>query len=322
MSTAPASANCPLSTHAGARIAIRDGATFFAVTPLPGTDLGGGNAVVLREGTPQVWNKITFKPALVIDSYNLKSESVVADPDWDRIRTAFGGFALELADRSDYPSFEAFERHLAASAVQTHFTDLANASVSYQSGDDLLETKLAAVNGELALIEPKVNGRAAFLPPGILRDTTTSVQGTAAAIEKSGAVLRGEVGSMKFLQVEPETKTFVAWHPLPDLDKFSFSVPGGFKIQADGRVGLVRVQVNPLTTRVTIEQAWREGQQREPDAATAFVLTGFDKPPTVEFNGAVRKHLATRMIHGERAYLVPLRAAMKSARKMAKALAE
>ena len=32
-----------------------------------------GNTVVLREGTPQEWNKITFKPALVIDSYNLRS---------------------------------------------------------------------------------------------------------------------------------------------------------------------------------------------------------------------------------------------------------
>ena len=58
----------PYMTHAGAKITIHDGATFFGVIPLPGTDLGGGNTVVLREGTAQEWNRIIFKPALIIDS--------------------------------------------------------------------------------------------------------------------------------------------------------------------------------------------------------------------------------------------------------------
>ena len=57
----------PYTARAGAKITIRDGVSFFGVVPLPGTDLGGGNTVVLREGTPQEWNKITFKPALVIE---------------------------------------------------------------------------------------------------------------------------------------------------------------------------------------------------------------------------------------------------------------
>jgi hypothetical protein len=312
----------PYMTHAGARITIRDGATFFGVIPLPGTDLGGDNTVVLHEGTAQEWNKITFKPALVIDSYNLRSERAVTNPDWDSIKKAFGGFALELADGSDYPSFEAFQEHLAGAVVQTHFEDPGNPSASYKSGNDFLETKLSAVGGELTLIEPKVNGSSALLHPGIMRDTTTSVQGSAATIEKLGAILRGDEGRMKFLQVESKSETFVAWNPLPDLAQFSFLVPSGLKIRSDGRIGLARVQVNPLENRVTVTHAWGTRQEREPAAATALVLTGFDTPPTVEFNGAVQTGLATRMIHGDLAYLIPLQATMKSAAEMEKALAE
>ena len=151
--------------------------------------------------------------------------------------------------------------------MQTNFEDPGNASVFYKSGNDILKTKLSGVGGELTLIEPKVNGRPAFLPPGILRDTTTSVQGNATTIEKLGAVLRGDEGRMKFLQVEPKSDTFVGWNPLPDLAKFSLLVPGGLKIQSDGRMGLARVQVNPHENRVIVSHAWREGQERDPDCS-------------------------------------------------------
>jgi hypothetical protein len=312
----------PYVTHAGARIVIRDGETFFGAIPLPGIDLGGGNSVVLREGTAQMWDRIAFKPALVIDSYALKSEHTIAHPDWDRIKKAFGGFAIELADRTDFPSFKAFEDHLARAVVQTSFDASGVTLVSYQSGHDRLETNLAASGGELTLIEPKVNGHAAFPPAGILRDTTTSVQGTTASIEKLGAVLRGDKGRMKFLQVEPKSQTFVAWNPLPDLDHFSFLVPGGIKIQSDGGLGLARVEIDPVENRVAISQAWRGGQEHDASAATALVLSGFTNPPSVEFNGAFVKDLTERAIHSERAYVIPLQRAMKSATEMEKALAK
>jgi hypothetical protein len=312
----------PYSAHADARITIRDGATYFGIIPLLGMDLGGGNTIVLREGTTQEWNKITFKPTLVIDSFNLKSEHVITEPDWGRISKAYGGFALELSDSSDYPSFEAFQQHLASAVVQTNFSEPANASASYKSGNDILETKLSAVGGQLMLIEPKINGRSAFLPSGVLRDTTTSIQATTATIEKLGATLRGDEGRMKFLQVEPKSSTFVAWNPLPDLAKFSLVVPGGLKIQSDGRLGLVRAQINPRENRVIVSQAWGPGQEQDLGAASALVLTGFATQPTVEFNGAVQTNLATRIMGGDRAYLLPLRLMLKSPVEMEKSLAD
>ena len=312
----------PYMTRAGAKITIRDGSTFFSVIPLPGTDLGGGNTVVLREGVAQEWSKIIFKPALIIDSYNLKSERAIANLDWDQIKKAVGGFAMELADSSDYPTFEAFQNQVGRTVVQTQFDDPNKASASYRSGNDTLETKLSGIGGDIRLIEPKANGRSTFLPSGLLRDTTTSIQGTAATIEKLGAVMRGDEGRMKFLQVEPRSGTFVGWNPLPDLAKFSLIVPGGSKVQSDGRIGLARVLVNPSENRVTVSNVWREGQERDQTAATALVLTGFSAAPAVELNGAVQTNLASRMIRGARAYLIPLQANVKSTAEMEKALAE
>lgn len=312
----------PYTAHADDRIAIRDGASFFGIIPFAGTDLGGGNTVVLREGTAQEWNKITFKPALVVDSYNLKSDGVVANPDWDRISKAFGGFALELADSSDYPSFDAFQEHLAGTVLQTNFEGPGPSTVSYRSGKDILESELSAIDGELTLIEPKINSNSAFLPSGILRDTSTSVQGTAAIIEKFGAVLRGDEGRMKFIQVEPKSRTFVAWNPLPDLTKFSFLVPGNVKIQSDGQIGLAQVLINPLENRVVINHVWSAGQEKNSSAASALVLSGFDKPPSVEFNGVIQSGLASRAIFGKPAFLIPLQATMKTTGEIEKSISE
>jgi hypothetical protein len=307
----------PYVAPAGVSISIRDGVSFVGVVTLPGVDLGGGNTVVLHEGAVQQWNKIVFKPALVIDSYNLKSENAVTNPDWDRISKAFGGFAVELADLS--PSFDEFQKHLSATRVQTHFGDAARASVSYESGDDFLETKLLAANEELRLVEPKVNGVSTSLPAGVLRDTTTSVQGS---IEKLGAVLRGDDGRMKFLQVEPKSRNYTGWNPLPDLAKFSLLVPGGVRVQSDGRIGLGQVRVDLGENRVIVSHAWGAGQEQDPNAATALVLTGFNSASTVEFNGVAQTDLVTRVIHGDLAYLVPLRATMKSVAEMEKALGD
>jgi hypothetical protein len=312
----------PYTARAGAKIAIRDGVSFCGIVALPGTDLGGGNTVVLREGTAQEWNKITFKPALVIDSYNLRSDDPAINPDWNHIDKAFGGFGLELADIDDYPSFAAFQQHLAAVEVQTHFEEPSTASVYYKSGDDILEAGLAMIGDELTLIRPEVNGRPAFLPAGVLRDTTTSIQGDAATIEKLGAVLQGEQGRMKFIQVEPKSGTFVGWNPLPDLTKFSFLIPGGIKVQLDGQIGLARVLVSPRENRVVVTQAWREGQDQEPDAATALVLSGFKQPPNVELNGTVQMNLAKCSLRGQPVYLVPLRDTTSSVGELEKALCD
>jgi hypothetical protein len=124
---------------------------------------------------------------------------------------------------------------------------------------------------------------------------------------------------MKFLQVEPATGTYVAWNPLPDLTKFSFLIPGGAKIQSDGRIGLGRVEVD-ANDQLTVTHVWKEGQDKDPTAATALVLTGFQRPPKVEFNGAVQGCVTTRMVNGQSAYIVPLQNSIRSAAEMERSL--
>jgi hypothetical protein len=72
--------------------------------------------------------------------------------------------------------------------------------------------------------------------------------------------------------------------------------------------------------RRIISAAGRAGQDQDPDAATALVLTGFAMPPAVEFNGTVQKNLTTRVIDGHLVYIIPLRDATKSTIEMEKAL--
>jgi hypothetical protein len=79
---------------------------------------------------------------------------------------------------------------------------------------------------------------------------------------------------------------------------------------------------NLRENRVIVTHAWSAGQEQDPAAATALVLTGFKMPPTVEFNGTIQTALTTHMIHGDVAYLIPLQVTMKSATEMEKALAE
>jgi hypothetical protein len=308
----------PYTARAGAKIAIRDGISFFGVVTAPATDLGGGNVVVLREGTAQEWNKIVFKPALVIDCYNLRSDQPVSHPDWSRIEKAFSGVALEVADTGDYSSFEEFKTHLASTELELRFDGGANAVVSFKSGSDILQSGVT-IGKEFKLVDPTVNGQSALLPAGVLRDTTTSIQGDAVTIEKGGAVLKGEQGRMKFLQMEPKSGTFVAWNPLPDLARFSFAVDG-INIRADGRLGMARVAVNPRTRRVEVSHAWREGQDQEPDAASALILTGFATAPTVELNGVAVKKLPTEVIDSRLAYIIPLRETVRPINELEKAL--
>jgi hypothetical protein len=286
----------PFTTHAGAKIAVHDGVSYFGVVALPATDLGGGNAVVLREGTPQEWNKITFTPALVIDSYNLRRDEPLHDPDWARIDNAFSGFAFEIGDSADYPSFDAFRDHLAHTDVRVRNAEPGTVVASFKSGDDILATRGTLKDDELRLMDASINGHDAFPPPGVLRDTTTSIQGTLPTLEKAGAVLRGEQGHMKFLQVEPRSGTFVAWNPLPDLTKFSLSLPGGARIEADGRIGLAEVEVIPHENRVVVNHAWRDGQDQDRNAASAFVLFDFSSPQSVVLNGIELTQLTTRRI--------------------------
>ena len=277
----------PISARADQRITIRDGSTYMGVIPIPATDLGRKNALVIRAGEPQEYEKMTFTPALLIESYNLqRDEPLQQVDDWSKIDAAFGGFIVELADAADHPDFAAFQNHIRTAKLSAR-PDGNTMDVTYASGAHTLNMAIAtdyesAADAKTGILRRTINGGPATLPEGIVRDTTLTQQGTTGRLVKNGATLLTEPGRMAYLQTEPRSGTCAAFNPLPDLTPISLTTPDGITVRSNGKVSLCRIVVQPKEKRITIDHACRTEQQAE--IARSFTITGIDSP-TVIING-------------------------------------
>ena len=333
----------PFTAQHGRRIAIRDGATYIGLVPLPGGPLANTDRVVLEPGTEQTGypDKVKLTPALVIDSYSYlpeqpeektpeeaidaliekeKKSTGTPGPDWKTLDHAYSGFAVEMANAGDYESFDAFQQHLREANITTRWeAEKKTVHVSWQSDGTSMEAGVRT-DYEKGKSSPRcwayrrVDGEWPYLPEGLDRDTTLTRQGSTGRLEKNGATLRGEPGRMAFLQTEPVSGTFCGWNPLPEMTLFRMTTPGGVRVEADGRVGLARVIVRPSQNRIWIDHALKTAQKKRGDRATALLVFGLDGQPTVVRNGrrifptpAARPPVVKRReVDGEEAYVVPL----------------
>ena len=313
----------PVKLHERQIITIKDGPSFVGIIPLPATDLGRTDAVVIGPGPESaVENGGKVKPALLIQSFNLQ-RTVPLDlekADWDTITTAAcGGFIVEVSDQSEYRDFAAFQKHLVEARLDTRWEPAAKTlHIDYHSGADRLEMGFCTAyaqgsNTAHFVVQPgqqtvaipyrRVNGAWPYLPAGIDRDTTLSQQGTTGRLEKNGAVLVTEPGHPAYLITEPVSGSFVGYNPFPDPVAWSFSVPGGLTVKADGPLGLARVTVQPKANQIRIEHQTKSGQS---DAA-ALLVSGAKSAPAVVLNGEPLANLSTRVVDGQTMYVVPLR---------------
>jgi hypothetical protein len=308
----------PFAAKQGQRITIRDGVTYLGVIPLPATDLGRTDEVLLRRGNPQQhWydrgakgEHPVFEAALVIDSYNFRRDEPLRESDdWDAVEAAYGGFVVELGDANEYGSFDAFQRHMRDATVAARWDGGEKVvAVTYASGDDTLKAAVSTTRGkgEDPFVSRSVNGRDPY-PTGLMRDTTLTQQG-AGRVEKNGATVTAEPERQVFLQTEPVSGTYAGWNPLPDLTAWEMSVPGDITVRADGRIGLARVVAKPQHKELRIDHCLKPAQEGDASAARAMLLFGFDSQPSIEYNGvAVTGELGTRIIDRRRAYVLPLR---------------
>ncbi|MCY3022076.1 MAG: hypothetical protein NTW87_23940, partial [Planctomycetota bacterium] len=306
----------PLKLKAAQRITIKDGVSYLGIIPLPATDLGRSEEVVVSEGDAQEFGKLIFKAALVIDNYNLKQDQPLdAKADFAKIDRASGGFVVEMADATEYPAFDDFQKHIASAKLETSFdADKAVAQVKYVSGEDTMELGVFTTYKEGETLDKlfayrRVNGAWPYLPDGVERDTPIARQASTGRLEKNGAVLVCEAGRMAYIQADPATGTYGAYNPLPDPTWWRFTLPGGMAVKADGKVALAHVVVRPKENQVCIDYAARPGSQGA-DLATAMVLEGFQTPPAVTLNGKRLEPPAAVTIAGAKAYIVPLKAAL------------
>jgi hypothetical protein len=315
----------PINIKAGQLITIRDGVSYIGIIPLPATDLGRTDEVVIGfgGGGKSEPNGAAIKPALTITSYNLQKDTPVALDrlDWPTINTAtYGGFIIELGDVTEYGDFTAFSNRMQANTLASHWQpDQKLLDVAYRTGQDLMEAGFATDFAQAdvhfavqpgqhtkALPYRRINGAWPYLSPGIDRDTTVSQQGTIGRLEKNGAVLTTEKGRMSYLQADARSGTYTGYNPLPDPTDWSLSVPGGVTIQAGGKVSLLRVAVQPKENRLWIDYATKP-DQNGPEMATHLLVSGFTQPPTVVRDGMpFAGPFWTTHFEGRFTYLVPL----------------
>ena len=133
----------------------------------------------------------------------------------------------------------------------------------------------------------RLNGQWPYLPPGLERDTSWAQQGTNGRLEKAGAVLVTEPGRKAYLIADPligpGRGAVVGYNPLPDLQAFHLTARDGTVLQADGQVGLLRVEYRPWEKSCDISHALKPGQ--EGDAARSFTISGLAEAPRVTLNG-------------------------------------
>lgn len=312
-------ANLPARSRLNQRITIKDGVSYLGIIPVPATDLGRTAELVLSRGVEQEMQgggKAT--PALLIESYNYKSDTPLRKnkPDWKKIDQAYGGFVIEMGDVTEYGSFEAFRKHIAEAKLSVGWdAQQALLAVDYRSGDDHIECGYRPeyegdwdhnVPTDQCFPYRRVNGEWPYLPDGIERDSTLSQQGTTGRLDKNCAVLLSEPGRMTYLQTEPRSWTCAGFNPLPSPCLWSLDMLGGFGVRADGRVGLMRVIVQPQKNKLQVDYAVKD-DQRTPDMASALLVFDCPAAPTVELNGELLEERPTAVkIDGEQAYVIPL----------------
>jgi len=303
----------PAKFKATQRITIQDGVSYIGIIPLPATDLGRTDEVVLSEGGEQEFDRHTFKAALVIDSYNMKSDTPLGEkPDFEKIDRAWGGYVVEMADATEFPSFAAFQKHVASAKLEARDEPgQALAHVKYASGSDTMELGVFTTYKDDEPLDKlfayrRVNGAWPYLPEGVERDTPVAQQSTTGRIEKNGATLLCEKGRMAYLHADPASDTFAGYNPLPDPTLWSLALPGGIAVRADGKVGVAHVVVQPKAGNVTVDYAVRPGTEGA-EMATALVLTGLKAAPTVVLNGQPLAEAARIEVDGGRAFVVPLK---------------
>jgi hypothetical protein len=298
----------PFKAKQSQRITINDGITYLGVMALPATDLGRTDEVVLRSGEDQTYQNMTYRAALVIDSFNLQRSSpdrMLSADDVQRFQKSFAGFAVELGDIKEYGSFNAFQKHFRGAKLQaTWDPKKEHLKVSYVSGDDRMEGTFLAQAKVRELVDCKVSGKGAYLPKGILRDTSFSQQGNTGELKKDGAVLKTDPGAMAYLRSDPTTQTFLALKPLPGPASFSLALPKGIRIWSDGRIALARVIVRTKSNEMWIDCARREDQGT---LCKSLLVSGMSVPPKVVLNGqAMREQPTTKSVDGRSAYVIPL----------------
>jgi len=307
----------------GKRITIRDGVSYLAIIPVPAGSLERDIDVeIVDDGVmSDMQGGGKAREALRINAYMMRRKTPLDldNIDWTAIEHTYGGYVIEMGDNAEYESFDAFRRHIAETRLGTRWEGAENTlHVSYVSGGDTMECGFRTDYGEgmndtaptdQCFPYRRVNGEWPYLPKGINRETTATIQGTTGKLERNGAVLEVGKGKMGYL-IALHSGTVAAYNPFPDSTYLTLTLPKGGSISGDGKVGLTRIVYEPETSKIEIGHAARKTDEGKPEMATALLLLDVPQPQKVTVNGETVKAVAVQY-EGKQGYAIPLNDAFR-----------
>jgi len=304
----------PATARHGDVITIREGVSYIGLIPLPATDMGRKQEVIIR----------SEHPFLTLASYVMdRDEPVLGDDDatWEELADATGGWVVEFGDVAEHGSFDKFRAHMQKARVQARWDGQERVlHLTYASGEDTLEMGFRtdwARDRDLwhdqrspsqVFAYQRVNGRWPWPDPSIELDNPLGQMGTAEVLRKGGATLRTLEGQMAFLRVEPISGTYEGINPFIDPTPFELTTPEGAVVRSEGPLGLARVTVRPKENALWVDYALppAEGdpgieklQHEQPHwfrpgvdvrrvrerSARALLVSGLGTAPVVVLNG-------------------------------------
>ena len=291
----------------GEIVMIKDGVSYVALIPLAFNALPRDQEVEVA----YEW------PVLYVHSFIYRGAEAISQEKWyGAEKKATAGFVIELGDESEYGSFDKFREHMKQVALKAAWNDAQNlADLEYRSGEDTLAMGFRPwvmpqwnvfTETISAPVYRSVNGKWPYLPEGIQRESPWSIQGSTGRLGKNGAVLESEAGYRTYLLAEPQSGIVTAYNPVPDPLFWALRLPGGGRVDADGRLGLIRVEADAKAGALTVDYQLKEEQKGRSDMASALVLTGFGAEPKVVFNGEPLKSLKKVKIGEDKGWMVPL----------------
>lgn len=331
----------PTTAKQGDVITLGDGVSYVGLIPLPATDLGRNVEVEIRFDYPR----------LELDSFVLKTDAPLPSDDatWAKLHDATAGWIIEMGDQTEHGSFREFQNHMKAVEVTRRWNAAAKVlHVGYTSGGDQLELGVNCsyirteaneryIKPRDLLAHVRVNGQNPWPPIEIDLDSPIGQLGTAAQLEKAGAVLETAKGQMALLKVEQVTGTYTAINPFVDPTPLRLTTPGGAVLETDGPAGMSRIHFRPTESKIwidyqippsegdkAVEMLFEESQTTHPwykryfregvdvtkahdQSARYLLVTGLHDQPTVVLNGEpLAGPFKTETTDGKTWYRIPI----------------
>jgi len=263
-----------------------------------------------------------------LESFVLKTDDPLPSDDdtWAKLHDASAGWIIEMGDQTEHGSFQGFRTHMNAAKVVRRWDAAEKVlHVDYTSGGDQLELgvncEYVPTDASERYIRPRdlltyvrVNGQNPWPTIEIDLDSPIGQLGTAARLEKAGAVLETAKGQMALLKVERVTGTYTAINPFIDPTPLRLTSPDGAALKTDGASGMARIHFRPNECKLwidyripppegdkAVEMLFEESQTTHPwyrryfregvdvtkahqQSARFLLVTGIDGQPTVVLN--------------------------------------